>query len=369
MPIAFTATVLRTSLATATDRIARLHPQLVRLSVEHGQAWLSAQARDNDLYLSCKLKGKVAGHGAVILSKFTLLRAHANSSADTIIFKAADNVLEITAGRARSKHSASPDDGAYVWPKCDELCALSLPLFQDLVRHVAFACPNQVNKFQQPYILVESTGTVVRAVATDSFRIAIYEPPFPATVCAFLIGPGATRIVAGLSGLILQISASETHLFFATDDSVLMTELVPVSQFMPYQHVLPQMYLTGLIVVEKRALRQAIRYVLVNAEKQYSPIVFAVAENSAALMVQATRTEWANQFVNDDLLTLSADNEIEATVIGPSVSFALNGKYLLEYLNRAPDRFAIRVARFKTTLMVDFFTDREPFRYLQMVLE
>jgi DNA polymerase III sliding clamp (beta) subunit (PCNA family) len=209
--------------------------------------------------------------------------------------------------------------------------------------------------------LVESTGTIVRAVATDGLRLAIYEPQCEAAACEFLIHTDAARIVGAFEGLVLRISGTETHLFFATSDSVLMTTR-PTRAFVPYERVLPKAHTTE-IIVEQRTLRQAVKLVKVQAEKEKEPIiVLDTSENAATLRLLGQASVFTN-YDNDDLFYQTAADEIEAEVNGPAVKFFLDAKHLLEFLDHATGRIVIRVG--DKTEPVDFRAGEE-YRYLQI---
>lgn len=362
MPVAFTATVERVSMQAGVRRIANVlarvrRPRKVkafnrqaRLSVEGGVAWLSGSAEHDDLFLAYKLNSKASGEGAVLLDFPGILKGTAG--AENIVFEAANGSVQVTAGTNRAVVPAKWDSAEYEEPKTQELCVLPLPLLKDLIEHVAFCVPAKPAKHVSQSILIESTGDAVRAVACDGVGLAIYEPQCPAAVCSFFIPKCALPSLLELDGLVLRISASETHLFFSCEDSMLMTRR-DEPQFPNWRRVLPKATRTEF-VVEQAELLDAVNFV---ADEDRAVVVFSGGGQTLNLEGAALQCN------HDDgtVVRESCTTEVVIAATGEPIDFSLPGEWLKEFLKKTTGKIVVRATG--PNAVVDFRAGAA-FRYL-----
>jgi DNA polymerase-3 subunit beta len=113
-------------------------------------------------------------------------------------------------------------------------------VLKHLIRRVEIAVPSKEGKFSIPVIHFEGTAELLRAVATDGYRITVFDAP---SVGVFVLDLPKTAlpVLKEFRGEEIQFSEHETKFFFATDKEILLVQK-SVAKFPAYQRALNSIF-------------------------------------------------------------------------------------------------------------------------------
>jgi len=257
------------------------------------------------------------------------------------------------------------------WPDAFErpekpTATLGLPGLKEQISLTEFAIPQEASKFVVNVSKVESTGEVLRLVATDGVRLAISESKQALDVFTLLLPKTATnhikKLEGGVSSNTVTILESEAGFYFETEAEILVVTRAG-GQFPPYERILPKSAATEA-VIEKAPFDEAVKWANGSADVK-TPIVKFTA-TAGALNIAAESTATDNATAGDGLFVNVAGDEINAQVTGPDASFALNGKVLLEFSAVATGPITIKIGNAAQQQPVEFVANGGLYRYLQM---
>jgi len=196
-------------------------------------------------------------------------------------------------------------------------------------------------------ILMEFTDTSLRLVATDGYRLALYDLPQAA--------PFQEKVVVPAEGLTKALQVLE-----ATEAEEIAIRLAPGvvglnasgqalsarvglrllgGAFPEYGGVIPKDFVAQ-VLVETQVLREALRRLEVLADEDNRRLDFSLGEGSLRIAVKGTQAE--------------AEEEVPAQVGGGALlpEFSLNARYLLEALPDEDGETLIRLSGKTTPLLV-----------------
>jgi len=212
------------------------------------------------------------------------------------------------------------------------------------VRH-AVAKDNYHSVFRG--ILMEFTGAGLRLVATDGYRLALYDLPQGAPLQEKAVVPAeglakalqvleateaeeiSVRLAPGVLGL-----AARGQAFSARVGVRLLGGTFP-----EYDNVIPKSFVAQ-VLVETPVLKEALRRLNVLADEESRRLDFALGENSLRIAARGAQAE--------------AEEEVPAQVEGSAhlPEFSLNARYLLEALPEEDGETLIRLSGRTTPLLV-----------------
>ena len=209
--------------------------------------------------------------------------------------------------------------------------AQSLP--RELVKaltHVRYAASNEEYRAIFRGVQLEFSPQGFRAVASDGYRLALYDLPLPQGFQAKAVVPARSvdemvRVLKGADGAEADLALGEGVLALALEggSGVRMALRLMEGEFPDYQRVIPQEFALR-VQVEGEALREAVRRVSVLSDRQNHRVDLLLEEGRILLSAEGDYGK--------------GQEEVPAQVEGPGMAVAYNARYLLEALAPVGDR-------------------------------
>lgn len=246
---AFLASLQLVVRATAT-RSAIQALSGVLISADDSTAHLAAT--DTEIGLRSQIDAKVEQPGRVLVPGRLLVDiVRAIDTAEvTLDYKVDKREVEIAGGQSKFVLKALASEDFPNLPELDSSAALKVPgeLFADTIDRVARAASRDETRPVLTGILVSVSGSELRMVATDSYRLSVRETPaelggtqdFEVNVPARALQE-VSRIVADTKPDELSISASDNQVVFGIGPVILSSRMIE-GQFPNYQQLLPESY-------------------------------------------------------------------------------------------------------------------------------
>ena len=307
--------------------------------------------------------------------KLTEILAPVSAKETTI--QADGTLVTLRAGKLVAKIKTIPLTAECGWPIQEQpetiKATLGLPGFLEQIDQVAFAVPSENGKHAIASAKLEGKSKeadgafgFVKLVGTDGWRLAISTVAIDAGVFDLTLPKTALDRLKHLTGATLAVyEDAERGFYFQTDNEVL-TVTHTAGVFPPYDKIIPKAAHKTVITVKKPALEEAVRSVRPLAEDDSPLVLFSVIEG--ALVLQAISSE-ASPDAEGGVFRNQATTDIEATVNGPAVEFALNAEHLEPFLAAASGDITIGVQR--ADQVIDFMVAGEGkgYRFLQMPMQ
>jgi DNA polymerase III subunit beta len=242
--------------------------------------------------------------------------------------------VKVTAGRSRFVLSSLP---ASDFPMVEEISAqqaLTVPQaeLRRLIDKTHFSMAQQDVRYYLNGTLLETDGTLLRAVATDGHRLAIAETPLsaPAKTPQQVIVPrkGVLELqrILGHEGEV-QVSIGTNHVR-ATIGDVRFTSKLIDGKFPEYGRVIPANP-TRIVTAARESLRQSLHRTAILSNEKYRGVRLSVSPG--LLAVQAHNPEQEE-----------AEDSVEISYQGDEVEIGFNVTYLLDALS-AVDGDAVEI--------------------------
>lgn len=157
---------------------------------------------------------------------------------ETITITNDGTAVQIKAGKFKAKVPSLPIEQFPVFEQRPPVQAvISLGTLKMLIRKVESAVPSKEGRYSIPVILLESGKNILRAVATDGFRIAIADAIAAIPEFKLFLPKIALPILSDLSGEDVEFSESETNYHFKTPTAQLLVRKSP-AKFPSYEKAL-----------------------------------------------------------------------------------------------------------------------------------
>jgi DNA polymerase-3 subunit beta len=196
-------------------------------------------------------------------------------------------------------------------------------------------------------ILMEFSGAGLRLVATDGYRLALYDFPQGAPFQEKVVVPaeGITKALQVLEAteaeeIAIRLASGVVGLNASGQALSARVGLRLLGKTFPeYGGVIPKDFVAQ-VLVETSVLREAVRRLDVLADGDNRRLDFALGEGSLRITVKATQAE--------------AEEEVPAQVEGSALlpDFSLNARYLIEALPEDDGETLIRLSGKTTPLLV-----------------
>lgn len=279
---------------------------------------------DLDLTIRVTIPAQVdeAGHAVVPAKLFDGLTTRLKAGAVT--FEVEGDDARIVAGPARAGVRLLPADefprvgdpeGTAVTVEAEPLSAA--------LRQVIPAASRDDARPILTGVLVTSTATGMRLVATDSYRLAVRELEGIGMLSEgqqVLVGArGLNEVQRVFSSGQIQVTLGEREVKFANESRSVTTRLIE-GDFPNYGQLIPDGY-PNRLTVAREALQEAVRLMQIVGEgREGTPVRLAMS--SAGLELSATAQERAD-----------AVEAIDAKFEGTDLTVAFNPQFLLDGLN------------------------------------
>ena len=246
--------------------------------------------------------------------------------------------LELSSGRFRTRLSLAPAEGypELLVPEGEDKGAFPLRTRMppgELVKaltHVRYAASNEEYRAIFRGVQLEFSPQGFRAVASDGYRLALYDLPLPQGFQAKAVVPARSvdemvRVLKGADGAEADLALGEGVLALALEggSGVRMALRLMEGEFPDYQRAIPQEFALR-VQVEGEALREAVRRVSVLSDRQNHRVDLLLEEGRILLSAEGDYGK--------------GQEEVPAQVEGPGMAVAYNARYLLEALAPVGDR-------------------------------
>lgn len=262
----------------------------IQLLAETGSLRLTAT--DGDLTIRSRVSAEVESGGTVVVPGRLLADvARQLPKGDVSVFVNESGLLQIECGTASFKIRLLPPDDFPPAPEIDGASVI-LPVldFSETIDQVAKSASRDETRPHLTGILLSVDGDKLRAVATDSYRLAVrtttiseaVPQKIEANVPARALQE-ATRIAEGSEKV--EITLGERQIAFAANDSLLVSRLID-GQFPDFEQLLPDSYEHEL-EVEVGELSDAIKRVSLLAQRN-TPLKVSLSEGELEVSAQTT---------------------------------------------------------------------------------
>lgn len=296
-------------------------PALSGIAIVADDSGIKLRATNLETSIELIIEGDVTEEGMVAVPA-GVLREITNSFSGTglVTLKLTGDTLTITAGKAKSTIKTLPHDDfpAFSSPDAPKT-SFTLPgaVLRALIASVApYASPSTVRP-ELASVLLSAEGGVVKAVATDSFRLAEKKVTVTGNVSPFSIlipAKNALDIVQVLPDTDLTLSADEHQCAFSFTGGMALTRLVAM-QYPDYTQIIPKSFSTEATVL-KKDFEQGLRRVSVFSDSfQKVRLAFDPAGKGVDLSARNADIGEANE-------------QVPASLTGDAIELSFNHRYL-----------------------------------------
>ncbi len=252
------------------------------------------RATDTDVSLRVPLTAESSRDGMVVLPGRLLLdvvRA-LPAAAVGLELRAAHNDVELVSGNATFHIRTLHAEDFPPFPEPDLTAAISLPAsaFVATALKVAGSASRDETRPVLTGILVSASGSEVRMVATDSYRLSVKETPLDAPLTGgFEVNVPAralqelSRIAGHAEGEPLTVSLRQNQVVFVFGEVVLSSRLID-GQFPNYRQLLPETFEHQLRIAGPE-LRDVVRRISLLAQKN-APLRLAFTDGELTVSAQ-----------------------------------------------------------------------------------
>lgn len=332
----------------------------VRIAAQSGTVAL--EAVDADLAIRTELPATVGGSGALALPGKLLLDVARSLPAPTVELTSEEaGFVTVTSGTATFKLRALRDDDVPPLPPLegDDPVVLSAGALRDTIAKVEKAAARDATRLILTGVLMSATGTELRMVATDAYRLAVKETQLDAPIA----GEGLEAVVPHRAlGEIakatvpddgtIELRRHESRIIVRWEGTTLVSRLLD-GQFPNYRQLLQENF-TSEVVISTEELAHALRRVALLAQK------------SARLRLKFTEGELLIAAQTQDVG--EASESIPAPWNGEELEIGFNPDYLRAGLeNVSTDTVRLRLINPVRPMVLEA-TDDSAFTYLVMPL-
>lgn len=261
--------------------------------VQADESGAELQATDTEVGIRAGVDATVERPGAVVIPGRLLLDVARSLPAESVSVehRAAEQDVEVKAGSATFHLRTLPLDDFPALPAAgDSTVAVPGPAFIETVDRVARSASRDETRPHLTGVLVTASGSTLRMVATDSYRLSVKETTLEQALGGELEVnvPARTlqelsRIAAAAEAESIAISALDSQVVFTVGDVVLSSRLVD-GRFPNYQQLLPESYEHELRV-DRVELLEVVRRVGLLAQKN-APLRLAFSEGQLEVSAQ-----------------------------------------------------------------------------------
>jgi DNA polymerase-3 subunit beta len=286
---------------------------------------LHLSSTDLEISIRMNIEVNVAEPGAVVIPARLIADILNNLEADEVNMKLLKekSQLEVTAGDSRFAVSVYFEEDFPKIPEAAEMpaCELSVSEFLGASKEVVRASSKDESKPVLTGVLVEMEEKMIRMVATDSYRLAVYENTIeagPKSNIKIIVPARSLRELARISsnreGSKLAISLTENQAVFRIDGIDVISRLID-GEFPNYKQIIPETH-EKTITVNAAAMVATIKRAAIMAQNN-SPIRLSVTKNQ--IVVSAVTQDIGE-----------ATEKIEAEYAGDELRLAFNPEYLID---------------------------------------
>jgi DNA polymerase-3 subunit beta len=304
-------------------------PILSNLLLEVAGAGLRISATDLELGVRCGCQANVKKDGTGTIPAKRLLDIVRTLPDAEIRFKVLENHwVQMTCERSSFKLVGMAKDNFPLLPVVPKpIATIPASAFTIMISKTIFAISNEESRYTLNGALLLLKPESLTMVATDGHRLAMIESQvqvgglknelrvlIPRKAMAELL-----RLLAeGESGVAVEFSKDESHLFFAAGQRVLIARML-TGQFPNYEAVLPREN-TRIVELGKDSISAAIRRVALLADERSRAIRMQLDKGRVEIFSSSGEFGEAHEV-------------LDAQYEGQALELGFNYQYLLDFLN------------------------------------
>jgi DNA polymerase-3 subunit beta len=321
-------TVDKKELATAVGNAARFAerrsatlPVLSGIAIVAGDDGIKLRATNLETGVDFKVKGEIQDPGVVALPASTLREiASSLSGAGSVRLEHGGDTVVITSemGKSTLKTLSFEDFPTIPFPEAPT-SRFTLPgsTLRMLISTVgAFASPSTVRP-ELASVFLSAEGGSIKAVATDSFRLAEKKVGIPAGVAPFSIlipAKNALDIIQVLPEDAVDVLIDEHQCAFSWPSGIVTTRLVTLS-YPDYTQIIPKSFVSEATLLRKDFETALKRTAIFSDTFQKVRLVFSSGDKRLTLVAR-------NSDVGE------STEQVPAAITGEAVELSFNHRYL-----------------------------------------
>ncbi len=269
---------------------------LAGVMISSGPDGVELRATDMEMGLRVQLDATAEGEGAIVLPARLLLDVVRSLPAGvqvTLEHRASEDDLEVLAGSSAFHLRLLPvDDFPPRLPEAGDATTIQVPAdpFIETIDRVARSASRDETRPHLTGVLVTASGSELRMVATDSYRLSVKERALETPVDGELEANVPARALQELGRIAtaegateISVTALENQVVFAVGGVVLSSRLVE-GRFPNYRQLLPESCEHELRV-SRRELLEVVRRIGLLAQKNV-PLRLAFSEGQVEVSAQ-----------------------------------------------------------------------------------
>lgn len=309
------------TVARFAERRSGTLPVLAGIAIIAGDDGIKLRATNLETGIDLKVEGTIKSDGVVALPANTLRDiASSLSGSGTLTLEHTGDTVLVTTGNGRSTLKTLPFEDFPTLPLPESPRAkFELPgaLLRALVTAVSPYASVSTVRPELASVLIKSEGNTLKAVATDSFRLAEKKISLSSSVEEFSMlipAKNAGDIMQTLPDDTVSISVDEHQCAFYWKKGVLTTRLV-TANYPDYTQIIPKSFVSEATVLKKDFEAALKRTAIFSDTFQKVRLGFDAGAKAVALSAQ-------NADVGD------SNESIPAAVTGDAVDLSFNHRYL-----------------------------------------
>lgn len=314
------------SVSRFAERRSTTLPVLSGIVIVAGDDGIKLRATNLETGIDRKISGTIKDPGVVAIPAATLreITSSFTGSGQITIEHGGDTVV-ISSGTGRSTLKTLPYEDFPILPFPDAgsvKFSISGAHLRTLITTVAsFASPSTVRP-ELGSVLLSAEGGIIKAVATDSFRLAEKKITLGGTITPFSLlipAKNALDIVQTIPDDMIEVSSDENQCAFSCPSMMLTTRLVTVS-YPDYTQIIPKSFISEATVLRKDFESMLKRSAVFSDSFQKVRLGFSSADKKVTLSAH-----------NNDVG--ESTESVSANINGESVELSFNYRYLIAPLS------------------------------------
>jgi DNA polymerase-3 subunit beta len=309
------------SVSRFAERRSTTLPVLSGIVIVAGDDGIKLRATNLETGIDRKITGTIKDPGVVAIPASTL-REITNSftGSGMMTLEHGGDTVVITSGTGRSTLKTLPFEDFPILPFPEASAAnfsISGSVLRNLISTVAPCASPSTVRPELGSVFLSSEGGLIKAVATDSFRLAEKKVQLQGATNAFSLlipAKNALDIVATLPDETIEVRSDENQCAFSCPSMMLTTRLVTVS-YPDYTQIIPKSFVTEATLLRKDFEAALKRGAVFSDSFQKVRLGFSVNEKKVTINAQ-------NNDIGD-----SAE-EVSAAINGDTIELSFNHRYL-----------------------------------------
>jgi len=296
-------------------------PVLAGIAIVAGDDGIKLRATNLETGIDLKIPGIIRTEGVVVIPA-SILKEITNSltgvGSITLEHTGDTVVLSSQSGRSQIKTLSFDDFPTLPFPEASE-AKFSLPgsLIRSLILTVAGCASPSTVRPELASVLFSAEGGIVKAVATDSFRLAEKKVSAAGTVSPFSIlipAKNAIDIVQTIPDDVVEVLVDEHQCAFSWPNGMVTTRLVTIP-YPDYSQIIPKSFITEATLLRKD-LEASLRRTAVFSDT-FQKIRLQFSPDDKQVAFSARNTEIGE-----------SSETVPAQIIGDGIELSFNHRYV-----------------------------------------